>query len=584
MTGSKTADSRVCILICSNFKPEARSILESEGLEDVTLKTFPAHHPCKVLARDELIDLTSGDYRRIHVLGATCISRFGGMDEIPDNITIHGTEQCFELFAGRELVDQLVREGAYLVTPGWLADWRNHIINWGFDRKVAREFFKESTSKIVLLDTGVDERATGNLEAFAEYVEMPYERIPVGLDMLRLLFSNIALEDQLDRERAEYLDSLSLASRQSADYGMLFDLISNLVEINSEESVIEKIFDLYSMLFAPSEQQYLAVAYNKPGAVYSRPEGAADPGEVKASLGPLMGTTLWTETDDGFIINIQHSGETLGIMEVSGIALPQYKDHYLNVAVAVTVVCGLAIRNARTYHELELANIELDGFAHTVSHDLKGPLSAMKLANELLQDHFTLPNTGAGDDMEADDISEIIAIIDRSVEKSDRFISEVLTLAEAGQKPAYVTDVDVREVVDGIAAERSGDIAGREIDLRMDGPLGRVRANPTHIYQVFANLLSNAIEHNDGSRPVIEVKWLGDDSGDAHRYLVRDNGSGIPAEDLAKVFVPFFKGSGGNTGMGLSTVRKIVKMYGGDVKAYNDNGACFEFTIVDFNE
>jgi len=584
LTGSKTADSRVCILICSNFKPEARSILESEGLEDVTLKTFPAHHPCKVLARDELIDLTSGDYRRIHVLGATCISRFGGMDEIPDNITIHGTEQCFELFAGRELVDQLVREGAYLVTPGWLADWRNHIINWGFDRKVAREFFKESTSKIVLLDTGVDERATGNLEAFAEYVEMPYERIPVGLDMLRLLFSNIALEDQLDRERAEYLDSLSLASRQSADYGMLFDLISNLVEINSEESVIEKIFDLYSMLFAPSEQQYLAVAYNKPGAVYSRPEGAADPGEVKASLGPLMGTTLWTETDDGFIINIQHSGETLGIMEVSGIALPQYKDHYLNVAVAVTVVCGLAIRNARTYHELELANIELDGFAHTVSHDLKGPLSAMKLANELLQDHFTLPNTGAGDDMEADDISEIIAIIDRSVEKSDRFISEVLTLAEAGQKPAYVTDVDVREVVDGIAAERSGDIAGREIDLRMDGPLGRVRANPTHIYQVFANLLSNAIEHNDGSRPVIEVKWLGDDSGDAHRYLVRDNGSGIPAEDLAKVFVPFFKGSGGNTGMGLSTVRKIVKMYGGDVKAYNDNGACFEFTIVDFNE
>ena len=584
MTGSKTADSRVCILICSNFKPEARSILESEGLEDVTLKTFPAHHPCKVLARDELIDLTSGDYRRIHVLGATCISGFGGMDEIPDNITIHGTEQCFELFAGRELVDQLVREGAYLVTPGWLADWRNHIINWGFDRKVAREFFKESTSKIVLLDTGVDERATGNLEAFAEYVEMPYERIPVGLDMLRLLFSNIALEDQLDRERAEYLDSLSLASRQSADYGMLFDLISNLVEINSEESVIEKIFDLYSMLFAPSEQQYLAVAYNKPGAVYSRPEGAADPGEVKASLGPLMGTTLWTETDDGFIINIQHSGETLGIVEVSGIALPQYKDHYLNVAVAVTVVCGLAIRNARTYHELELANIELDGFAHTVSHDLKGPLSAMKLANELLQDHFTLPNTGAGDDMEADDISEIIAIIDRSVEKSDRFISEVLTLAEAGQKPAYVTDVDVREVVDGIAAERSGDIAGREIDLRMDGPLGRVRANPTHIYQVFANLLSNAIEHNDGSRPVIEVKWLGDDSGDAHRYLVRDNGSGIPAEDLAKVFVPFFKGSGGNTGMGLSTVRKIVKMYGGDVKAYNDNGACFEFTIVDFNE
>ena len=584
MTGSKTADSRVCILICSNFKPEARSILESEGLEDVMLKTFPAHHPCKVLTRDELIDLTSGDYRRIHVLGATCISGFGGMDEIPDNITIHGTGQCFELFAGRELVDQLVREGAYLVTPGWLADWRNHIINWGFDRKVAREFFKESTSKIVLLDTGVDEQVVGKMEAFATYVEMPCERIPVGLDMLRLRFSNIALEDQLERERVEGLDSLSLASRQSADYVMLFDLISNLAEINSEESVIEKIFDLYSMLFAPAEQQYLAVADNKPGAVYSRPEGAADPGEVKTRLEHFMGTTLWTETDDGFIINIQHSGMTLGIVDVSGIAMPQYRAHYLNVALAVTAVCGLAIRNARTYHALELANIELDGFAHTVSHDLKGPLSAIKLATELLQDYFTLPNTGAGDDVEADEISDIIAVIVRSVDKSDGFISDLLTLAEAGQKPAYVTDVDVREVVDDIAAERSGDIVGREIDLRMDGTLGRVRANPTHIYQVFANLIANAIEHNDGSQPVIEVKWLGDDSSDAHRYLVRDNGSGIPAEDLPKVFVPFFKGNGGNTGIGLSTVEKLVKMYGGDIEAYNDNGACFEFTIMDFHE
>jgi signal transduction histidine kinase len=64
------------------------------------------------------------------------------------------------------------------------------------------------------------------------------------------------------------------------------------------------------------------------------------------------------------------------------------------------------------------------------------------------------------------------------------------------------------------------------------------------------------------------------------RYLVRDNGPGIPEEDTEKIFLPFHKGEGsGDSGIGLSIVDKVVRLYGGQISACNDGGACLEFTL-----
>jgi signal transduction histidine kinase len=66
---------------------------------------------------------------------------------------------------------------------------------------------------------------------------------------------------------------------------------------------------------------------------------------------------------------------------------------------------------------------------------------------------------------------------------------------------------------------------------------------------------------------------------------VRDNGAGISPTDLPNIFLPFYKGSDtGDTGIGLSTVAKIIKLYGGEITAYNDGGACFEFTMPDWTD
>ena len=231
--------------------------------------------------------------------------------------------------------------------------------------------------------------------------------------------------------------------------------------------------------------------------------------------------------------------------------------------------------------ELKWINAELEGFANTVSHDLKGPISTIMGANLVLQNVIRKSEDGEGNRFE-EDIYELSEIIDTGVNKANALIEDVLTLAQAGQLPEVVSDVDVSEFVETILEERAGDIRERGITVHVDDSLGSVRANHTHIYQIFSNLIGNAIKHNDNENPVIEVSFLGDDEKGHHQYLVRDNGSGIAPEGFDSIFLPFVKGDTGETGIGLSTVKKIVDVYGGEIRAYNNRGACFRFTLKDY--
>lgn len=246
------------------------------------------------------------------------------------------------------------------------------------------------------------------------------------------------------------------------------------------------------------------------------------------------------------------------------------------------VIYGRDITERKQAEEtLKRVNAELHGYAHTVSHDLRGPIATIMLASDTLHSVFGPDNAGTEEgDLDAE---EVTAIIGRAASKANRLISDLLSLAEAGQVPRDITDVDVGGVIRNVIEEKAGDIEERGFEVTVDEDMGTVRANETQVYQVFANLLSNAIKHNTSEKPTIAVRNLGDTDIGRHNYLVCDNGPGIAADSLEQIFIPFVKGAGtGDTGIGLSTVEKIVKLYGGKIRAYNDNGACFEFSLLDY--
>jgi signal transduction histidine kinase len=187
------------------------------------------------------------------------------------------------------------------------------------------------------------------------------------------------------------------------------------------------------------------------------------------------------------------------------------------------------------------------------------------------------------DENARNEMAENIWTIDRNLDRAYALIDGLLSLAVAGHEPKEVEQVDIADCVRDILAERDNDITEKRVKVNIDQEMGTITAHPLQIYQVFSNMVGNAITHNDSPEPVMSLKYSGKDSEDAHRYTICDNGPGIPEEHLDKIFTPFFKGgNGADSGIGLSIVKKIVEVYGGSIRAYNDGGACFEFTIKDF--
>jgi signal transduction histidine kinase len=239
--------------------------------------------------------------------------------------------------------------------------------------------------------------------------------------------------------------------------------------------------------------------------------------------------------------------------------------------------------------ELKRTTEELRAYAHTVSHDLKGPLSSAIMASKLLAEEAASPWK---QDSGGISLPELAAMVNENIERAVDLTAELLQLAEAGQSPSEIENVYVTAVVDTVLEEKASRIEGGGIEVRVDRDLGVLKGNSSQVYQVFTNLVDNAIKYGApvaprhqtspaAEKPVISVENLGTDAAGAHSYRVRDNGPGIPADLLEGLFHPFIKGSEGGTGIGLATVQKIVGVYGGEISVRNDGGAVFEFTLHD---
>jgi len=228
--------------------------------------------------------------------------------------------------------------------------------------------------------------------------------------------------------------------------------------------------------------------------------------------------------------------------------------------------------------ELLRLNEELGAYARTVSHELRTPLAGIWLALEYLERISGEFSTERFEEEAKDTVLKAKS----TVKKADEQVKRLLELAEAGQVPANVLDVDVSEVVDSVLFDIEDELLRLGAEVVVSGDLGLIKANPTHIHQLFSNLIVNAVKHCDSPEPRIEVSLLGDESDAGRRYLVRDNGSGIPPELIDRLFSPFVKREGGGSGTGLAIVDKIVKIYNGSIRAYNDDGACFEFVLYDY--
>lgn len=235
---------------------------------------------------------------------------------------------------------------------------------------------------------------------------------------------------------------------------------------------------------------------------------------------------------------------------------------------------------ATTFNEMadRTARLEKDRltFLAGVAHDLRGPLTPLKLTMSRLHGNGAQPPSEGG--------TNVLALVERQVERLDRMIGDLLdvTRIQSGELALNREWIDLRSLVARVADLYRPVSEPCRITVVTPPSSVDVFCDPVRVEQVLINLLSNAIKYSpDGGSITLHV---GAEEGGAV-VRVSDEGVGVPPSERERIFEPFRRGEKtrelvGGVGLGLSASRKIARAHGGTLVAESAaRGASFRLTL-----
>lgn len=286
------------------------------------------------------------------------------------------------------------------------------------------------------------------------------------------------------------------------------------------------------------------------------------------------------------VVGRRKNGSTFPIeLIVSEVALGERK---IYSSIVLDITRRKAAEESLQTRTLELAEAnrdlthrtaETEMFVYSVSHDLRSPLVNLQgfskelgkacdgLATLLSDERLPGDIRQPARTLLAGKMTKSLGFIQASVLRLSNIIDALLRLSRAGRVEYRLQHVDLARTVARIVASLQGTIAEKRVDVRI-GELPAVLGDATALEQVFANLIGNALNYLDPSRPaVIEVGTLPGES-EGVTYFVRDTGLGIPTAHYQKIFQVFQRvhtGVGQGEGIGLAIVARVVDRHRGKV-------------------
>jgi signal transduction histidine kinase len=213
----------------------------------------------------------------------------------------------------------------------------------------------------------------------------------------------------------------------------------------------------------------------------------------------------------------------------------------------------------------------LESFCHSLAHDLRAPVRAIRSFAKIIQDDYNARLE--------DDGRRMLQRVGAAAERMDLLINDLLTLSRVSQADVPLVIVDVARVTTQAVEDLREEIQTTRAEIKLEPLEGKVRANPIILRQVIENFLSNALKYTrKNETPRIHV-WS-EKQNDRVRISVQDHGIGIPAQFHDRIFELFQRLHSteySGTGVGLAIAKAGAERMLGRVGVTSDNGSgsCF---------
>ena len=219
---------------------------------------------------------------------------------------------------------------------------------------------------------------------------------------------------------------------------------------------------------------------------------------------------------------------------------------------------------------------ELENFAYAASHDLKEPLRMIGMYTQLLKKRM-------GGQLEGSN-AEFMGYVTDGVGRMQVLLDDLLKYSRLGKEEQDVRNVDLNKTLFVVVHNLTASMKETDAAIVVT-PLPMVMASSVEMTQLFQNLISNAVKfRRKGTPPMIEIRVV-EMSKSKYRFMIADNGIGIPEQHQDRVFNIFerlnartdYEGSG----IGLATCKKIVQNAGGEIwlESTEGVGTTFFFTL-----
>jgi diguanylate cyclase (GGDEF)-like protein len=354
--------------------PEISAALQEEIPSDVELLVFP----CLCLAKTKkekfeqlMNEVVSKQADRLLICSNSC-GMLRQVSEVSAKFQVLLNMSCFSHLIPAQLLEYIVQKGGYVISAGWLKNWRENLANAGFDSTTARRFFGDFCTELVMLDSGVQGDLQSELQSLASYLSLPCQIIPVELERIRVLVREQIVEWRFRKRIVELDESIKKLQQENAEYASLLHMMKGISILGNKRDVIERIKEIFMRVFGAQDVVYTENLRPLPpefdGAEVLVEEQGINVIELKDGNG-LMGSL------------VRGTG-VFGIVKAQEFLFPQYMARYMGLVPGLMQICSVLLENLNYVESIERQKQHLE---YLGNHDALTKLNNRAYFEEMLE-------------------------------------------------------------------------------------------------------------------------------------------------------------------------------------------------------